>query len=176
MRLFVAVDLPEAVAELVRAMERPNLLSLRWTTEAQWHVTLRFFGEVDEEELPGLAAALDAVPQALLSDDDDEVEAVLGPVSGWFPGRRVLQVPVAGLEELAAVVADATASWGDDPEGHFRGHLTLARVKGPRPGPPSLAGHGLSATWPVEELVLYSSALGGAGSVYEAVHRVALRR
>lgn len=176
MRLFVAVDPPEAVAELLRAVERPGLPTLRWTTETQWHVTLRFFGEVDEEELPGLSAALDTVPDALSPGEDEDIEVVLGPVSAWFPGRRVLQVPVAGLEELAAAVADVTAAWGEPPEGHFRGHLTLARVKGRRPGPPNLAGHGLSATWPVEELVLYSSALGGTGSVYEAVHRVALRR
>lgn len=172
MRLFVAVDLPEPALELLRALERRPLRDLRWTTEAQWHVTLRFLGEVDAAQLGALSAALDTVPAALPADE--EIEAVLGPVSGWFPGRQVLQVPVAGLEALAAAVTEATRDWGEPVEQHFRGHLTLARARGRHPGPAGLAGVSLSASWPVEEVVLYSSTLGEGGSRYEAVHRVAL--
>ncbi len=172
-RLFVAVDPPEAVVELLRAFERRPLPSLRWTSEAQWHVTLRFLGNVADDELGALSAALDTVP-ARLWVGACGIEAVLGPVSGWFPGRHVLQVPVGGLEELAAAVAEATGSWGEPAEQHFRGHLTLARVRGGHPGPPLLAGAALSGTWPVGELVLYSSVLGEGGPRYEAVHRVLL--
>lgn len=172
MRLFVAVDLPEDVAELVRGLERRPFRELRWTTEAQWHITLRFLGEVDAEQVPALCDALDTVPTVLA--DDVVVEAVLGPVSGWFPGRHVLQVPVGGLDELAEAVAEASSGWGQPPERHFRGHLTLARTRGGQGGSPGLAGTALSATWPVEEVVLYSSSLGEGGSRYEALHRVAI--
>ena len=170
MRLFVAVDLPSMVADLVRDVDRRALNSLRWTTPEQWHVTLCFLGEVEDGELPALRNALDGVDTAM----GDEVQAVLGPSSAWFRGRRVLQVPVAGLDELAAAVRAATAPWGEPLEHAFRGHLTLARVRGPKPGPAGLAGAVLSATWRVPEIVLYSSVRGAGGSRYEALHRVAL--
>src|SRR5438445_10975988 len=54
-RLFVAVWLPEHVLDLVAALPRPDVEGLRWTSRDQWHVTLRFFGNV---ELDDAVAAL----------------------------------------------------------------------------------------------------------------------
>ncbi len=176
MRLFVAVDLPPEVVDLVAGLIRPELSSMRWTTPEQWHVTVRFFGEVSSSELEGsdgLLAALGTVPDALKAAGVDRVEAAMGPAAAWFPGRQVLQVPVDGLDELAAAVAMATEAWGE-PEQGFRGHLTLARVRARAKGPASLAGVALVSSWVVPELVLYSSALGPGGSRYTALHRVTL--
>lgn len=173
MRLFVAVDAPEPVIELLEALPRPTMAQLRWTTPPQWHVTLRFLGEVPESEIGPLSSALDSLA-GWDGDPEQSVEAQLGPAMAWFTGRRVLQVPVDGLEELAEAVAEATAPWGEPADHPFRGHLTLARVRGPKPGVPGLAGGPLHATWPVTEVVLYSSALGEGGAHYDPVHRVAL--
>src|SRR5215469_10621424 len=144
MRLFVAVDPPETVVEMLDLLPRPGLMQLRWTTAAQWHVTLRFLGEVQAEDLGALSTALDSLA-GWYGEPGQEVEAHLGPAVAWFTGRRVLQVPVAGLDELAARVADATAPWGEPEDHPYRGHVTLARVRGPKPGPPSLAGGPLHA-------------------------------
>ena len=46
-RLFVAVWPPESVVEMLLGLDRPEGPELRWTTEPQWHVTLRFLGEVE---------------------------------------------------------------------------------------------------------------------------------
>jgi len=176
-RLFVAVDLPEGAAALVAALPRPALPAVHWTTPEQWHVTVRFLGEVDPAQLggpSGLCAALDGVPSALRHGGAGPVGAVLGPAVAWFPGRHVLQVPVRGLEALARAVAAASASWGDPPERDFRGHLTLARTRRRASGPPSLAGAPIVAHWLVPELVLYESTLGPGASRYRALHRVAL--
>lgn len=177
MRLFVAVDLSAEALDKVADLERPVLRSMRWTTPEQWHVTVRFLGETGEEDLGGpggLRAALDTVPALLAEDGGSPVEAVLGPVVAWFPGRQVLQVPVDGLDAVAAAVARATGDWGEADERPFRGHLTLARTRRGAKGPGSLAGASVAARWPVAEIVLYSSVLGGDGSRYEALHRVAL--
>jgi 2'-5' RNA ligase len=148
-------------------------LDVRWTTSAQWHVTLRFLGEVDAAELDALGTALDSVP-ARLPLGVAPVEALLGPATAWFPGRRVLQVPVAGLDELAGAVRSVTMSWGAPPEQSFHGHLTLARARGRRPGPAGLAGVPLRSVWPVGEVVLYSSTPGVGGARYTALRRVPL--
>ena len=48
MRLFVAVRPNEAVLDAVAGLARPERPGVRWTTQPQWHVTLRFLGGVDE--------------------------------------------------------------------------------------------------------------------------------
>ena len=58
MRLFVAVWPPYEVVNSIAALERPPLPGLRWTTPDQWHVTMRFLGDVDDGSVPALVAAL----------------------------------------------------------------------------------------------------------------------
>ena len=125
-RLFVAVRPPAEVLERVAALDRLSLPGLRWTTPDQWHVTLRFLGQVDDADavVEALTAAVTTAPTA---------EAVLGPATGRFD-QRVLHVPVSGPAGLAGAVVGATAHLGRPAEDRpFAGHLTLARVaKGAR--------------------------------------------
>jgi len=172
-RLFVAVSPPESVIELLLGIERPEIPQLRWTTELQWHVTLRFLSEVDD---PGpVADALGVVPEVLHASGVTGVRAILGPTTAWYPGRQVLQVPVAGLDALADAVHRATEPWGDAADHRFSGHLTLARVRGRARGPAGLAGASVAATWQVRGFELVSSVLGRGGSRYETLTTVALR-
>ena len=92
--------------------------------------------------------------------------ATLGPVTAWFPGRRVLQVAVAGLDRLAAATRQVTAEWGQPDEQPYSGHLTLARSPRRR-GPADLAGTPISARFTVEDFALYSSRTEAGGAVYE---------
>jgi 2'-5' RNA ligase len=172
-RLFVAVSLPPDVTALVAALPRPELASLRWTTEDQWHITLRFLGEV--EEPAAVAEALREVPTTLQGSGEDEVEVMLGAATAWFRGRRILHVPVTGLDPLARAVALATVAWAEAAEEPpFAGHLTLARVRQRETGPANLAGTLISAEWNVDEIALMSSTLGPGGSIYRVVAGVAL--
>jgi 2'-5' RNA ligase len=171
-RLFVSVEPPEAVLDMLRELPRPENPALRWTTSGQWHVTLRFLGAV-EDPAP-VAEALARVPAALRAAGTREVRARLGPASAWFEGRRILQMPVSGLDGLAAAVTDATAKWGDPPRAPFVGHLTLARVRGTGRGDRLLAGSVLEASWPVERFELKSSQLGRGGARYETQAEVTL--
>lgn len=173
MRLFVAVSLPPDVMELVSELPRPDLPSLRWTTEDQWHITLRFLGEVEEPS--AVAEALKEVPAALRQAEIDDVEATVGAATAWFRGRRILHVPVTGLDALAQAVATATVPWGDGSDDSvFSGHLTLARVRRRETGPANLAGTLISAEWTVPEIALMSSTLTPGGSRYAVVATVAL--
>jgi len=171
-RLFVAVWPPESVVELLLGLDRPDVAQLRWTTEPQWHVTLRFLGEVDDPD--PVADALGRVPAALADAGVPDVRAALGPTTAWFPGRHVLQVPVGGLDALANAVGDVTAPWGQLEDRHFSGHLTVARARGSTPGPPSLAGASVAATWRVRSFELVSSLLQPSGSGYDTVTTVPL--
>lgn len=152
-RMFLAVWPPGEVVERLRALPRPALPGLRWARPEQWHVTVQFLGQVDE------VTALDA----LQSRPDGVCEAVAGPATERF-GRRVLHLPVAGLDSLAV-------------EQPYHGHLTLARVRrsGRAVDLRPLCGWPFAARWPVAELTLVESRPGPEGSQYTIVERRSLR-
>ncbi len=159
-RLFVAVWPPADVLDRIEALPRLPLAGARWTTRPQWHVTLRFLGPVDARVA---AAALDRLAAA-------PATAVLGPRPRRL-GRAVLMAPVAGLDALAAAVAESTDGLGE-PGGHaYRGHLTLARA---RLGSAPTLDVDIEASWPVEEVALVESHLHPAGARYDTLHTVAL--
>ncbi|HEX2700100.1 MAG TPA: RNA 2',3'-cyclic phosphodiesterase [Acidimicrobiales bacterium] len=174
MRLFVAVWPPPAVAAAVRGavegVDSDQREGVRWTPWDQWHVTLRFFGEADAG---AAAAAFRSVAGDRLRAP---VVAAVGPATASF-GRRVLHVPVAGLDAVAAAVIAATAEVGRPPDQRpFTGHLTLARAPA-RAGVDLTAWCGIpvSGSWSVAELTLVASRTAGpGGSRYEVVDRLAL--
>ena len=163
-RLFVAAVPPAAVLDEIAALSRPDIEGLRWTSRDQWHVTLRFLGRV---------ADVGAVTAALEPVSLPRCEARLGPETGRF-GRRVLQVPVAGLGDLAAAVVAATAAVGEPPEDRpFAAHLTLARARAPRGiDLRALTGVAVSARWTVDDVCLMESRLHPDGARYELLQRV----
>lgn len=153
MRLFVGVWPSDDVADAVAALRRPNDPTVRWSGEDQWHVTLRFLGEVTSTE--------DVVT------DLTDVAARIGPRDATFGpatarlGRGILMVPVAGVDDLAAAVG------ADD----FTGHLTVARSRSRDTQVPArLAGEPITATMRVEEFALIRSHLGNGPARYETLH------
>jgi 2'-5' RNA ligase len=164
-RLFVAIwPSPEVVAAL-RAMPRPVVPGLRWTTEDQWHVTLRFLGEEDE------AAAAEALGRLRFGS---RPVAEVGPAVARL-GDGILHVPVAGVDGLASAVGAATADVGMPPPARpFRGHLTLARANRRGASLRGLVGTPLAGRWEVEEVALVASRLHPQGARYSVVRRVTL--
>jgi len=160
-RRFVAVWAPDDVLALVEGLHRPVDGGGRWTRRDQWHVTLRFLGDVERSEpvAAALGAGLAGAP---------EVEVTLGPTTERL-GRAVLMVPASGLDGLAARVLDATrdeVAVADDAFG-FHGHLTLARW--PRGVAGWAVGAPVTATWTAHEVELVRSELGGGPARHEVV-------
>jgi 2'-5' RNA ligase len=159
--MFVAVRPPPEVLDVVAQVPRPERHAIRWTRPDQWHVTLRFLGEVDTSEpvVDALAAGLEGAPP---------VEATLGPTTARL-GRAVLVVPVTGLDDLAAQVLVATravVAVPDDEHG-FTGHLTLARC--PRGVPRWAIGTPVGARWTAGQVELVRSTLGGGPARHEVL-------
>jgi 2'-5' RNA ligase len=161
-RLFVAVWPPESVVEAVaRAVDRTPRPGVRWLPPSSWHVTLRFLGSADPEEV---TAALNRVGAV-------HADAVVGPVLRTL-GRSVVVVPVAGLDELAGAVQAATAHLGQPLDDRpFTGHLTLARRKG-RAAVPS--GVPVVAAFPVDAFTLVRSETKPTGAEYRVLRAWAL--
>ncbi len=143
-------------------MDRPQRPGLRWTTEDQWHVTLRFLGEMATPEEEALRAGLGriAARAATLAASAGPCPRALGPV--WV-------LPVAGLDELAEAIIAATRDIGQPPPHRpYRGHLTLARAR--RPGLlRGLPNAAVGGAWTVTDITLVRSHLGSGGARYDVI-------
>jgi 2'-5' RNA ligase len=172
-RLFVAVWPDDETRRRLAGLELElgRTKGLRFVGPARWHVTLRFLGEVPEDVVGALGDALVASAAAF----GGPVECRLGPGTGWFTGVRVLHLPAAGLDGLAAAVRAATLPFVPEPaepEPAFNGHLTLARSKGRRLGVAALgqmAGIPFEAAFGVRAVDLVSSQPSPQGHAYTAV-------
>lgn len=168
-RLFVAAEISPEIRDLVSRLPRPPLDGIRWTTPEQWHITLAFLGEVSDERIPALVAALQAIEAAA-------AHAELGPKTKLL-SRQILCLPVHGLEVAAGGVAAILQGEGFELERRpFRGHLTLARARRRLAIPKELGGSEVAGSWEVEELAMMRSTLGREGSRYDVVDRISLSR
>jgi 2'-5' RNA ligase len=150
-RLFVAVRPPPEVVALLSALDRPALPGVRWSLPEQWLVKLRPLGQVDERVVPALRDALGAE-----LDGAPAVACRLGPVTRRLGGQW-LGAPVHGLDDLAAVVFEATQELV--PVTHpqpFQADLVLARGRVPR----ELAGRPVTGSWTARSVSLVADRSG----------------
>jgi 2'-5' RNA ligase len=160
-RVFVAVypspDVVLALAELPRT-DQPGV---RWVPPEQYHVTLRFLGDVPPD---AVARAVDPVAAR-----HPPPEVRLGPRVSRL-GRSVICVPAAGLDELAGAIVAVTDHLGDPPDPRpFRGHLTLARLRGRAAC--GLAGTPFTADFTAREVHLVQSITRPEGAEHELIRR-----
>ena len=159
-RLFIAVWLPEEVAETLHALHRKDQRGVRFVPPENWHITLRFLGESD----PGdVVAALDGIDIGA-----GATVARLGPAVDVID-ERALVVPVAGVDQLAAEVVERTRRLGSEkPRKRFQGHVTIARVNNHVPMPRVL-GALVDDEFDVTEIALIESRLTPTGPRYETL-------
>jgi 2'-5' RNA ligase len=146
------------VVAVLAAFDRPALPGVRWSTPEQWLVKLRPLGYVDDRVVPSLVEVL----QAEL-DGAPPVRCVLGPATRRLGGQW-LGAPVAGLDELAAVVFEATGELV--PVTHpqpFQADLVLARGRVPK----ELAGRPVAASWTARAVVLVADRSSPGAAHYE---------
>ena len=168
MRLFVALELPEEVKDRLASLTG-GVPGVRWVRPANYHLTLRFIGEVPAymaEELDTALANIRAKP----------FELTLSGLGTFEKGGRVQSLHVVaertpGLAHLQTKIETALQRAGMPPERkRFAPHVTLARTDGSALS--KLVGfvqtHNLFRTEPlmVERFVLFSSRLGKEQAVY----------
>ncbi|HEY2549560.1 MAG TPA: RNA 2',3'-cyclic phosphodiesterase [Streptosporangiaceae bacterium] len=141
MRLFVAITPPAAVLDEVEAAVgplRPGRPDLRWTSPADWHITLAFLGEVAEPVLPGLQLRLDRAahrnPCLQLSVRSAGTFGSPRRARVLWAGIHADQYTRQALRRLAQSVSAGARRAGAAPSGEdhaYRPHLTLARCRVP---------------------------------------------
>ena len=167
-RLFVAVDLPQETKEAVRAICR-GLPEARWVPLEQFHLTLRFIGDTDDDMFVAIKTALGKVVGA-------PFDLALEGIGHFPPGRRarVLWVGMEQNETLTKLAKDVELALemagAPREERPFSPHITLARFREPPFGgiAPFEERHRDFALPPftVTAFYLYSSVLTPKGAIH----------
>ena len=169
-RLFVALTMPEEIAAQLDRL-CVGLPGVRWTDPEQFHLTLRFIGEVGQGTFYEIGEALAGVAHPPL-------ELRLKGL-GQFPtrggGPQTLWAGVEDPESLTPLrrrVERALVEAGLEPERRrFTPHVTLGRFRYPPPEDRFgswLAARSLfrSSAFPVSGFELYSSVLRPEGALH----------
>jgi len=183
LRLFVAIPIPEPVRdEIIRVQqELQPLVSrdvARWARSDQFHLTLRFLGDVPADGVEDLKKSVGAVcrnvrPLFL------RAEGV-----GFFPNPRSPRVIWVGINDREGYLVDlqkqietAIGQFSPEPgEKNFTGHVTLGRLKNPKPSDiRDLAARAQSlekrlfGEWTAHEIEIIRSELSPAGARYTSL-------
>ena len=176
MRAFIAIAVPESVLrsceEIMARLKGLNLHG-RFARTRSTHLTLQFLGNIEEEQIPGIAEILEQAGKGV-APFDLEVGRL-----GVFPHLANPRVVWIGVEPIDALMKlQSKIQQGLEPLGfpgenrNFHPHLTLLRLKS-RKNLRQLAryieteGPGLRAgVIQVEDIHLYQSILKPQGAEY----------
>jgi 2'-5' RNA ligase len=127
LRLFAAIEIPDEIVARVKPLQK-GVLGAKWRPREALHLTLRFFGEIDERLAEELDHELGRIRMAAFD--------VTLKGAGWFGGDKpgALWIGVAenpALVALAGACERAARRAALPPEGRgFIPHVTLAYCRG----------------------------------------------
>jgi 2'-5' RNA ligase len=166
-RLFTGLELPRSVVGQI-ALARGGVVGARWLEPEDYHVTLRFVGDVDARTAHDVAETLDGIRRPAAPVQFDGL--------GWFGGDKPRQLVVRikaepALMELQAEQERRLRRIGLPPETRkFMPHVTLARLRnvGARAVADYLASRGTLAVdaFTAVRFVLFSAREGSGGGPY----------
>jgi len=166
-RLFSGIEIPKALGDRLATL-RSGLSGARWIDPENYHVTLRFIGDVDDEVAREFA---DQLAQIRVPVFELRLDGL-----GSFGNRkpRALWVGIDACEPLTGLQRAherAARAAGLEPESrNFLPHVTLARLRGPKA---SAVANYLETRSPfssepfeVQQFVLFSSRAASGGGPY----------
>lgn len=145
---------------------------VRWVRPAEIHATLHFFGSISSEEVQKISACVSPITR-----NTPPCSLFLEGIGGFPNARRprVIWLGIGGeVERLHTMQGsiEKLLSQAGYPfeERSFKAHLTLGRLKEPKPLPGFEAlKFPRTETKSVSEIVLFQSHLSPEGAHYEAV-------
>lgn len=126
MRAFIAIELPEEIKDYLKELQK-ELMGIRVSFVKDFHLTLKFLGEVDEFTLEKIKNKLKEIKFEPFSLKLTNI--------GVFPNESYIRVVWVGAEpeqkvvELQKKVENSLFDFKFKKDYEFKAHLTLARVK-----------------------------------------------
>ena len=132
-RCFVAIEIPvhvQRVFEKIQNELRTEIGKASWTRIGNFHLTLKFLGDVKKDSISDICNAIDkvAIKQKPFSLEFGGI--------GTFPNLSRPRVLWLGLKQgvkittgLSKYINNALFHWNVKKDGRFHPHVTLARLK-----------------------------------------------
>ena len=187
-RLFIAIAVPDLVKTQIETTQLQlraalNRAAVRWTKSDQFHLTLRFLGNVESGLVEPLIGALRPICQSA------QALELRAAGLGFFPNAKAPRVIWTGIEDaharlipFQAAVQQATLKFtSEKAEQGFSGHVTLGRIKqlkGPEADLLARTAKGFSnmsfGEWTAQEVQLMRSELTAGGAQHRLVAAIPL--
>ena len=180
MRCFVAIELPEDVRKEIHRisdkLKTSKLVNGSFVNKKNLHLTLKFIGELSEEQIELVKKNLSEIILAKFNCSTGK--------TGTFPSEDYVKVVwleliADGIMHLKGLVdnkLNATGIKTDDKE--FSSHITFARIRGVKDKPKLLEflpGLGIKKmNFPIEKFLLIKSELTREGPIYRTIEEFKL--
>jgi len=187
MRAFIAIGLPKEIKKSLADLQENLKTSgsdVKWVLPENIHLTLKFLGEIDDEEINQINPVLDDIAK------DKKAFSISLSSLGAFPkisSPRVIWVGIKDgenqVQEIAQGLEQRLAKIGIPRETReFSTHITIGRVRSPlNRGKLTEALQGLKDSltsenlfFPANRITLFKSTLTPSGPVYEAIKEASL--
>ena len=172
-RLFTGLEIPEPLAEEL-ALLRGGVMGARWLDTENYHLTLRFIGDIDEGQADEVFHTLGQIRRKPFEVTLDALDSFGGDKPRAIVARAQ---PNQALVELQAEQDRLIKRLGIPPEPRkFKPHVTLAWLRAASAWAVadyiSSRGLFLLRRFPVERFVIFSSraSTGGGPYVVEAAY------
>lgn len=179
MRCFLAVKIPDGVKKYLKTVIRDMAIytgGVKWVDEAAQHITLKFFGEIEEEMAWNIKKSIEYLglkyrPFTLTLKDIDAL-----------PSKKKARVIVVALENGVDNIKDifndiehSIILLGIEKDGRsFVPHITLGRRKVPAPLREKVLMETDRKSFNVNALVFFKSTLTSQGAIYTPVWEIRL--
>ena len=182
-RAFIAIKLdPQTVEQISEAIDdlKPRIGNIRWVSPTNFHFTLKFLGNIEEDKIAPIAQALELELQPFPRF------SINAKGLGVFPDLKRPRVLWVGLQAKALSALVAKVESVLEPLGFarekraFQPHLTIGRWRQFERSSSRFGeelerwqGHEFGAS-PVAEVIFFQSELKQAGAIYHPLKVIAL--
>ncbi len=183
-RIFVAINLPDRIKKKLLNFQREWAhLPVRWTREANLHITLVFIGYVDNQELLEICQLARQVVQKHQVFEIKLKRILLGPPNRpprmiWLEGEENLFLARLKNDLEKVLFKSPNISFNCLENRPFRVHITLARI---RQGewrelsPSPRIEKEISLVFPVDSVEIMESYLSRRGPDYVVLESIPLK-
>ena len=180
MRAFIAINLPKEIKEKIAQLKENFTqcdLAFKWVRPENVHLTLKFLGNIDEEQIIKIKEAISKVSGRFVAFE------IRFNDFGFFPNKRKPRVFFVSttseelLKNIAVKLEEELEALGFEKEGRFKSHITLARIKNSKNIAclkEKVKNIHLNKKLPINEITLYKSTLTKEGPVYKEIFKSSL--
>ncbi|MEW6170134.1 MAG: RNA 2',3'-cyclic phosphodiesterase [Candidatus Omnitrophota bacterium] len=184
MRAFIGISLPEDIQKYLKSIQellKKSRDDVKWIEPGNIHLTLKFLGEITQEQTQGIKTILEDVACKFMS-----LELQLREL-GAFPKLDFARILWVGLDDktgsLKKIAHDLDRSLvklgipkEDKP---FSAHITLGRIKNPKKDLKLqellIKNKIQNLSFVFKEITFFKSTLSSSGPVYETLYRISLK-